>query len=233
MVYKEDRDTMAPGDLLVLFTDGVTEAMDVEDQLFSEDRYAELLGRAESDDPESMVGMTLAAIETFTGGAEQTDDITILALKFHGTPEDGLMAEQQIVIKNELPEIIAVNEKFETFAEEFDIPQSVAVKFNVIFDELLNNVISYAYTDDDEHDIEVRMKRAGKRLTVTITDDGVPFNPLSVERPDTDLSLEDREVGGMGIHLVRNLVDDVSYQRRIGKNVMTMMQKLEQVGGAP
>ena len=77
------------------------------------------------------------------------------------------------------------------------------------------------------------MERAGKRLTVTITDDGVPFNPLSVERPDTDLSLEDREFGGMGIHLVRNLVDDVSYQRRIGKNVMTMMQILEQKGGAP
>ena len=232
MVYKEDRDTMAPGDLLALYTDGVTEAMDVEDQLYSEDRYAELLGRTEAGDPETLVGNTLAAIETFTGGAEQTDDVTLLALKFHGTPEDGLMAEQRIVIKNELPEIIAVNEKFETFAEVFKIPRSVAVKFNVIFDELLSNVISYAYTDD-EHDIEVRMERAGKRLTVTITDDGVPFNPLSVERPDTDLSLEDREFGGMGIHLVRNLVDDVSYQRRIGKNVMTMMQILEQKGGAP
>ena len=232
MVYKVDRDTMAPGDLLVLFTDGVTEAMDVEEQLFSEDRYVDLLDGMELDDPETVVGNTLAAIKTFAGGAEQSDDITILALKFHGIPEDGLMAEQQIVIKNELPQIIAVNQKFETFAEEFDIPQSVAVRFNVIFDELLNNVISYAYIDDDEHDIEVRMKRAGTRLTVTISDDGVPFNPLSMEKPDTDLSLEDREDGGMGIHLVRNLVDDVSYQRRIGKNVMTMMRNLEQGGGA-
>ncbi|MEE8120787.1 MAG: SpoIIE family protein phosphatase, partial [Anaerolineales bacterium] len=233
MVYKEDKDTMAPGDLLVIFTDGVTEAMDGEDQLFSEDRYVEVLGRTKADDPESIVGITLAAIEKFTGGAEQSDDITILALQFHGASEDLLMAEQQIVIKNELTEMIAVNEKFETFVEEFDIPQSVAMKFNVIFDELLSNVISYAYDDDDEHDIEVRMERVGKRLTVTITDDGVPFNPLSEEKPDTDLSLEDREIGGLGIHLVRNLVDDVSYQRRIGKNVMTMMQNLEKNGGAP
>jgi sigma-B regulation protein RsbU (phosphoserine phosphatase) len=232
MVYKEDKETMAPGDLLVLFTDGVTEAMDEEDRLFSDDRYAELLDRMDADDPESMVGNTLAAVEAFTGEAEQTDDITVLVLKFHGTPEDGLMAEQQFVIKNELPEINTVNEKFETFAEEFDIPRSVAMKFNIVFDELLSNVISYAYRDAEEHNIEIRMERVGKRLTVTITDDGVPFNPLNAETPDTDLSVADREIGGMGIHLVRNLVDDVSYQRRIDKNVLTLMSHLQQKDSA-
>ncbi len=102
------------------------------------------------------------------------------------------MGEQQFVIKNELSEINTVNEKFESFAEEFDIPRSVAMKFNVVFDELLSNVISYAYRDDEEHNIEIRMERVGKRLTVTITDDGVPFNPLSLATPRTDLALEDR-----------------------------------------
>ena len=132
-----------------------------------------------------------------------------------------------------MPEIAAVNETFEAFAKEFGIPATIAMKFNVIFEELLNNIVTYAYSDDDEHDIEVRMELAGKRLTVTITDDGVPFNPLSKEKPNTNLSLEDRKIGGLGIHLVRNLVEDVSYQRRIGKNVMTMMQNIEQEAGAP
>ena len=77
------------------------------------------------------------------------------------------------------------------------------------------------------------MELAGERLTVTITDDGVPFNPLNVETPDTGLSLEDTDGGGMGIHLVRNLIDDVSYQRRIDKNVMTLIMHLEQNGGGP
>jgi sigma-B regulation protein RsbU (phosphoserine phosphatase) len=227
MAYKEDMDIMAPGDLLIIFTDGVTEAMDIEGQLFSVARYAEILSRTDANNPDSIVGNTLVAIENFTSGAEQSDDITILALKFHGASEGRLMAEQQIVIKNELSELIAVNEKFENFSQESDIPQEVSLKFNIIFDEILSNVISYAYNDDDEHDIEIRMERAGKRVTVTITDDGVPFNPLSEKKPNTDLSLEDREIGGLGIHLVRNLVDDVSYQRRIGKNVMTMMRNLE------
>ncbi len=106
------------------------------------------------------------------------------------------------------------------------------MKFSLIFDEVLNNLISYAYRDDGDHDIEIRMELAGERLIVTITDDGVPFNPLSVATPRTDLALEDRETGGMGIHLVRNLVDNVSYQRRIDKNVLTLMSHLEQKNSA-
>jgi sigma-B regulation protein RsbU (phosphoserine phosphatase) len=232
MVYTEGRDTMAPGDLLLLYTDGVTEAMDVEDRLFSDDRLEQLLASMDTDDVDKVVENTVAAVKAFEGEAEQADDITILAVAFHGSPEDASIAEQRIVIKNQLPEIAAVNEKFEAFAEEFDIPRSVAMKFNVVFDEVLSNVISYAYRDDEEHNIEIRMERVGKRLTVAITDDGVPFNPLNVATPRTDLALEDREVGGLGIHLVRNLVDDVSYQRRIDKNVLTLINHLQQKDSA-
>jgi PAS domain S-box-containing protein len=232
MVYAERRDTMEPGDLLLLYTDGVTEAMDVGDRLFSENRLEQLLASMDTDDADKVVDNTVVAVKAFEGEAEQADDITVLALAFHGSPEDALMAERRITIKNHLPEIAAVNEKFETFAEEFGVPRPIAMKFNLIFDDVLNNVISYAYHDDDEHDIEVRMELAGERLIVTITDDGVPFNPLSVAAPRTDLALEDREAGGLGIHLVRNLVDNVSYQRRIDKNVLTLMSHLQQKDSA-
>ncbi len=126
-----------------------------------------------------------------------------------------------------MPEIAAVNETFATFAEECDVPTPIAMKFKLVFEELLKNVISYAYRDDDEHDIEVKMESTGKRLTVTIADDGVPFNPLGAEAPNIDAPLEEREIGGLGIHLVRNLMDDASYHRRIGRNVMTLVKHLE------
>jgi len=232
MVYTEGRDTMEPGDLLLLYTDGVTEAMDVEDRLFSENRLKQLLTSTDTDDADKVVDNLVATVKAFEGEAEQADDITVLALAFHGSPEDSLIAERRIVIENHLPEIAAVNEKFETFAEDFGVPRPIVMKFNIIFDEVLNNVISYAYHDDGDHDIEVRMELAGERLIVTITDDGVPFNPLSVATPRTDLALEDRETGGMGIHLVRNLVDDVSYQRRIDRNVLTLMSHLQQKDSA-
>ena len=230
--YAEGRDTMEPGDLLFLYTDGVTEAMDVEDRLFSENRLEQLLASMDTGDADKVVDDTVVAVRAFEGEAEQADDITVLALAFHGSPEDALIAERRITIKNCMPEIAAVIETFEAFAEEFGVPWPIAMKFNLIFDDVLNNVISYAYHDDDEHDIEVRMELAGERLLVTITDDGVPFNPLSVATPRTDLALEDREAGGMGIHLVRNLVDDVSYQRRIDKNVLTLMSHLQQKDSA-
>ncbi len=223
---------MEPGDLLLLYTDGVTEAMDDEDRLFSDDRLEQLLGSMDTDDVDKVVDSTVVAVKAFEGEAEQADDITVLALAFHGSPKDALIAERRIVIKSHLPEIAVVNEKFEAFAEEFGVPRPIAMKFGLIFDETLNNVISYAYRDDGDHDIEVRMELVGERLIVTITDDGVPFNPLSVATPRTDLALEDREAGGMGIHLVRNLVDDVSYHRRIDKNVLTLMSHLQQKDSA-
>ncbi|MEE8350848.1 MAG: SpoIIE family protein phosphatase, partial [Rhodospirillales bacterium] len=228
MVYKEETDTMEPGDLLFLYTDGVTEAKDSKNQLFSEDRLKKLLQAGKSDDPVATINNTLAAVRKFEGGVEQTDDITVLGLEFHGHSKAAVLEKLQIVIKNQFPEIAAVNEKFGRFADKSGIPAAVAGKFKLIFDDLLNNVISYAYSDDSEHDIEVRMELAGERLTVTVTDDGAPFNPLNMEAPDTGLSLEDRDAGGLGIHLVRNLVDDVSYQRRIDKNILTMVKHLEQ-----
>ena len=232
MIYEEDEATMAPGDLLFLYTDGVTEARDVGERMFSEDRLKYLLLSAEGGDAEAIVGLTVAAVKAFEGETEQADDITVLALAFHGSPRDARVGERRIVIKNDLFEIESAQEKIDAFAEEFDIPVPVAMKLKLICGEILNNVISYAYRDEAEHDIETRVELAGKRLTVTIADDGVPFNPLSATPPDTDLPLEEREIGGLGIHLVRTLVDDVSYHRRIDKNVLTMTIHLERDGEA-
>jgi sigma-B regulation protein RsbU (phosphoserine phosphatase) len=227
MVYHEETERMAPGDVLVLFTDGVTEAMNSKSQLFSDQRYVKLLKQISDDTPEVIVANTLRAVKDFRGTAEQSDDITILAFEYIGTAATDTVAERQVIIKNELTDMLVADQKFEEFASAFDVPESVILKFKIIFDELLNNIISYAYSDDDVHDIEINMERVGHRLTVTVIDDGVPFNPLSESKPNTDLSLQDREVGGLGIHLVRNLVDDASYQRRIGKNVMTLVQNLD------
>ncbi len=91
----------------------------------------------------------------------------------------------------------------------------------------MNNVILYAYRDEDDHEISTRVEFVADRLTVTIADDGVPFNPLSAKTPDIEASLEDRELGGLGIHVVRSLVDDVSYHRRIDKNVLTLVKQVD------
>ena len=227
MVYGQDHEQLAPGDLLVIFTDGVTEAMNGKGGLFGDQRFFELLTQGRGDPPDTVVADTLNAVKEFRGRAEQSDDITILAFQYLGTEKSGPVAEQQIIIKNDISQMQVAEQKFEEFASDHDVPEDIILKFKIIFDELLNNVISYAYDDDDSHDIEINIERVGNRLTVTLADDGVPFNPLSKTSPNTDLSLQDREVGGLGIHLVRNLVDDLSYHRRIGKNVITLVQRID------
>jgi anti-sigma regulatory factor (Ser/Thr protein kinase) len=97
----------------------------------------------------------------------------------------------------------------------------------VVFDELLNNTISYGYEDEDEHLIELAIVLSGGRLYATISDDGRPFNPFDSGAPDTDLSVEDRPIGGLGVHLVRNVMDRVSYERRGANNVVLLEMQLE------
>lgn len=90
------------------------------------------------------------------------------------------MAVWHIVVKNDLAEIATVNAKFGEFAEEHDLPAAMGQKMSIAFDDLLNNVISYAFPDEGEHEIDIRTELAGERLTVTISDDGIPFNPLGI-----------------------------------------------------
>ena len=116
-----------------------------------------------------------------------------------------------VIVRNELSQIATVDARFREFAEERGFPEDLKHKMSVIIDDLLNNVISYAFPEGGEHEIEVRAEQVSNRLTVTITDDGIPFNPLLSDTPDFSLTLEDREVGGLGILLVRKMADDISY----------------------
>ncbi len=130
-------------------------------------------------------------------------------------------------IENDLSEIVKVDEKLDDFAEQFDVPPAIAATFHIIFDDLLNNVISYGFNDEQRHFIDVRLELTANSLIASIADDGVPFNPLAEATPDTQLSIEDRQIGGLGIHIVINMVDDISYQRTADKNVLTLTKSFQ------
>ena len=130
-------------------------------------------------------------------------------------------------IENDLSEIPKVDEKLDEFAEQFGLPPAIAATFHIIFDDLLNNVISYGFNDEQRHFIDISLELTANSLIVSIADDGVPFDPLTKATPDTTLSIEDRQIGGMGIHLVINMVDDINYQRTADKNVLTLTKSLQ------
>jgi anti-sigma regulatory factor (Ser/Thr protein kinase) len=129
---------------------------------------------------------------------------------------------------NRLEEIARVNESFNQFAREHGIPDAIRRKINLVFDELLNNIISYAYGDDDEHLMEIVISLVNGRLVTTISDDGRAFNPFESEAPDTGLSVDERPIGGLGVHLVRSVMDTVKYERHGRRNVVTLEKIVEQ-----
>ena len=132
----------------------------------------------------------------------------------------------QITIKNRLADIALVQTAFEQFADLRGIPSRDIMRVSLIIDELIGNIVSYAYQDDREHDIEINLGLADDCFSMVIADDGVPFDPLAKDSPDIAAPLEARPLGGLGIHLVRTIADDLSYQRRAGKNVVTVVKRV-------
>ncbi len=133
----------------------------------------------------------------------------------------------EMAVLNRPSEVDRVNETFERFAEKHGIPVDVARKLGVAFDDLLHNIVSYAYDDEEEHEIHVSVELADRGLVATIADDGVPFDPLGRPSPDTAAPLTEREIGGLGIHIVRNVMDELSYCRRDGRNVLTLVKRFD------
>ena len=93
--------------------------------------------------------------------------------------------------------------------------------------ELLSNIVKYAYPDAGEYLTEVTLDFDAVRLKAVISDGGIPFNPFNQERPDTTQGVDDREIGGLGIHLVQTMFDEVRYQRRAGRNIVTLVKRIQ------
>ena len=124
----------------------------------------------------------------------------------------------QFIIKNKLEEIDKAAEAFDEFAQQNQLSSETTSKFQIAIDELLSNVISYGYPDDELHEISLEIILNGDTVQFITLDDGLEFNPLNQISPDTNLTLEDRNIGGLGIHIIKKMMDNVKYERESGKN---------------
>jgi sigma-B regulation protein RsbU (phosphoserine phosphatase) len=226
VVYRESLTTLSKNDMLMLYTDGLTRDGSDEKNRFSDKRLEGFLASTEYESVEDIVNAAVAEEEKFRDATDPAEDIALLAVKFLRTPQEAAGPKLELTIPNHLAECAEVKEHFDTFAEHYGIPDKTRLKMHVVIDELLTNVISYAYPDDENHEIGIKIELSANRLKVSMVDDGIPFNPLGLETPDTELSLEEREIGGLGIHIVRKIMDRVSYRRRIDKNVITAVEFL-------
>ncbi len=136
------------------------------------------------------------------------------------------MDELVVMLKNDLTELGRLARVIEEFGERNHWPVKIIYGVNLSLDELVTNIISYAYTDAAEHQIALRVAFEQPRLTVVLEDDGRPFNPLEAPQPDLAIPVEEREIGGLGIFLVRKTMDHLEYSRRENKNILVMTKTI-------
>jgi sigma-B regulation protein RsbU (phosphoserine phosphatase) len=223
--YASARMVLGPGESLLLYSDGVTEAMDPSDTLYSDQRLESFLASNRGSSPSQLIGDLVTDVRHFASGAAQSDDITGLALLYFGATGQR-REELEIKLTNRLSEIATVNQTLTEFGQRHGLTPKIVHDLNLALVEILTNVVSYGHADNQEHEIKVRLSTQPGEVRAEVEDDGQPFNPLEAPEPDTAKPLEERTIGGLGIHLVRKLMDGLEYQRQEGKNVLVMKKHL-------
>jgi anti-anti-sigma factor len=128
-------------------------------------------------------------------------------------------------------EVAGVSAAFAEFADAHAVPAPIRRSVSVALDEFLNNTIAYGFAGRGDGAVSIEVELRSDRLCVTLTDNGKPFNPFEMSAPDTALPVAERQIGGLGIHLARRIMDDVAYHRRADRNVVTLSKRL--AGGQP
>ena len=137
-----------------------------------------------------------------------------------------MTTQTHITLKNQLSELNTLAAAVESFAEQAELDIKTQFNLNLALDELVTNIINYAYDDENLHQIEIELSYADSLLNINITDDGKPFDPTQTDAPELTQSLEQREVGGLGIHFVSKLMDSMIYQRINEQNQLTLKKDL-------
>lgn len=218
MTYKSGEWKLAPGDRLFLFTDGVTEATNANEQLYGMDRLCEVLCANADKKPGELLQTVKQAVDGFVGEAEQFDDITMLGMELR-------KLKDSITLKAEPASLETVTNFVNGFMDNCGYDKKLQSQIDIAVEEIYVNICSYAYPNDSG-DVTVEIAGEGGRLTLTFADSGFEYNPLEKEDPDITLSAEERKVGGLGVYMVKQIMDEVTYQRTDGKNVLEMAKNV-------
>ena len=133
---------------------------------------------------------------------------------------------KELVLKNQMSEMERVNQFVEEISEELGLDMELQMNLNLVMEEMVVNVISYAYPEGTTAEIELLAESDGKELTFVLSDRGKEFDPTMKESADMDINPAERDLGGMGIFIVKNIMNEVTYQRLEGKNLLTMKKDI-------
>jgi sigma-B regulation protein RsbU (phosphoserine phosphatase) len=223
--YRVGELTLGEGDRLFLYTDGVLEATNIENKLYGEERLLAFMNKNRSIEPTELLPRLKTDIDAFVGEAPQFDDITMLLFDYKPSKGGGSVRGKRFPAKLEaLTDVLA-------FVEENLDERQCSIKTKtaicVAIEEVFVNVARYAYGDKDgDVTLSIGFEEESRAMTFRLADKGVAFDPLKKADPDVTLPAEKREIGGLGIFIVKKTMDTVTYAYENGENILTMMKKI-------
>ena len=216
------------GTTIFLFTDGLTEAEDATHAQFRMERVNDVAAHAlanHQQEPRQLIGVMADAVHQFVGDAEQSDDLTLMAIQYIKQQRDVKM-RKRIVLPNDIQEVPRLNAFVDAVCETVGFDSALTMKLSLAIEEAVVNVMNYAYPPGVKGDVTIEALSNDVRLKFVIIDSGAPFDPTVHADVDTTLSAQDRPIGGLGIHLVRNIMDSINYERIDNLNVLTLRKKI-------
>ena len=223
--YQMQETILESGSMLFLYTDGLTEAKNRQRKQFGLDRVQAVLKDATDLSPEQLLEKMTQEVCAFVENAGQSDDLTMLAIRY--TPvRHKLVLDEQLTLQNDVLQVPQLNAFVKQIMARLNIESTLARKLQLAVEEAVVNVIEYAYPQGVKGDIHLHVTSDGQSLKFVIKDHGVAFDPTMKEKTDTTLSAEDRPIGGLGILLVREMMDSINYIRTEGMNVLTLSKKV-------
>lgn len=239
ITYTQKKIQLKQGDTIFLYTDGVSEANNEAGKLYGEERLQILLNNCKKMQPSELTEAVWKGVQEFQGHAEQFDDITMLAINYHGSmenKEEPAEFAEPVEIKLDIPdtsdgfrEITGPAELYrmqdvQTFLESFlkaaRLPKKYIRQILIVSDEIFSNICHYSGAGN----VTVGCKSDKEETSIFFEDDGIAFNPLKNAKPDVNEPLEQRKEGGLGIYMVCEMMDEVTYTHKNGKNRLTIVK---------
>ena len=214
---------------IFLFTDGLTEAMDADNNLFTMQRVHDVAFEAlthHQQEPRQLIEQMTDAVHRFVGGAEQSDDLTLMAIQYI-RPESDVLMRKKIVLTNDISQVPQLNDFTEEVCTAAGLDASETGKVMVAIEEAVVNVMNYAYPPGKRGDVTIEAASNDARLKFTIIDSGRPFDPTVQELVDTTLPAMERKIGGLGILIMRQNMDSMNYERMDNLNVLTLRKTIK------
>ena len=225
--YHSNQLQLEPGDIIFLYTDGITEAVNNELSLYGEERLLSLLNNMEVQDMKDLCLKVEKDIDEFASGAKQADDITMLAFQYKGvTPIPSIHFDEA-----KLTDIEQMTEFLNNELSKVSCPKKTTYQLDVALDEIVSNIVNHGYEGKGGPlTMSVEYREEKNAIYLKFIDKGIPYNPLHNADPNLDVSLEERKVGGVGIYIVKNTMDDMKYKYENSENILTLTKFLKKEG---